>query len=71
MKNKQAPNLWNLGPSHQDGTLLADVFKNSVEIDGTWYPARPLGLDTLSNRIRLAWLVFTGKCDAIKWPGDQ
>lgn len=35
-------------------------------------PARPLGTCyTLSKRIRAAWLVFTGRADAVIWPGDQ
>jgi len=32
-----------------------------------WMPARPLGLDTLSSRLRLAWAVFTGRADALFW----
>lgn len=39
---------------------------------GNWRPARPLpyyfaGLGNLRNRLRCAWLVFTGKCDALRW----
>ncbi|MBN22697.1 MAG: hypothetical protein CL678_15540 [Bdellovibrionaceae bacterium] len=36
-----------------------------------WVPARPLGYPSLRNRIRIAWMVFTGKADAIVWPGNQ
>ena len=39
-----------------------------TEIDGQWVPARPLGFYSLWHRIRCAWLVFTGKADALKWP---
>jgi hypothetical protein len=35
---------------------------------GEWVPARPYGLYSLSNRFRLAWMVFTGKADALRWP---
>lgn len=36
-----------------------------------WVPARPMHLDTIPNRLKAAWLVFTGKADAVVWPGDQ
>lgn len=36
-----------------------------------WVPARPEGLYSIGNRIKAAWLVFTGKADAVIWPGDQ
>lgn len=39
--------------------------------DGTWVPARPVGLYSLRGRFRIAWLVFTGRADAFRWPGDQ
>lgn len=64
---KKAPNLWTLKglENHQD------VVGIETEQGGKWVPARPLGLDTLPNRIKLAWAVFTGKYDALKWPGGQ
>lgn len=37
----------------------------------TWVPARPVHYDTIKNRLKAAWLVFTGKADAVVWPGDQ
>jgi hypothetical protein len=30
-------------------------------------PSRPLGLDTFPARFKAAWLVFTGKADAVTW----
>ena len=64
---KQAPNSWTLKElqNHQD------IIGCSVEINGEWLPARPLGLDTLSNRFKLAWQVFIGKTDTVRWPGGQ
>lgn len=57
----KAPNIWTLRD-------LIDHHHNvSVEIDGKWVPARPLGL----YRLRAAWLVFTGRADAVSWPGGQ
>lgn len=35
---------------------------------GDYEPARPHGLYSLRNRIRLAWMVFTGEADALLWP---
>lgn len=34
-----------------------------------WTPARPMGWQGLGLRLRLraAWLVFTGKADAVRW----
>lgn len=61
----KAPNLWTLKELQQN------VNNNQTHISGRWIPARPLGLDTLSNRFKLAWQVFAGKYDAVKWPGNQ
>jgi hypothetical protein len=47
------------------------TWNSDAELNGKWVPARPLGLDTLANRIRLAWLVFMGKADALIWPENQ
>lgn len=33
-----------------------------------WHPVRACGLDTLTSRFYLAWLVFTGRADALLWP---
>ena len=35
---------------------------------GQWCPVRPLGYPSIKYRIKAAWLVFTGKADAIIWP---
>lgn len=32
-----------------------------------WVLARPLSCGGLFTRIGLAWKVFTGECDALKW----
>lgn len=42
-----------------------------VGIGGKWYPARPIGFFSLTYRIKAAWLVFTGKADALLWPAGQ
>ena len=39
--------------------------------DGRWVPARPEGYFLFWNRVKYAWMVFTGKADIVIWPGDQ
>lgn len=36
---------------------------------GQWEMARPLGLQgiLLMHRLRIAWLIFSGRMDAVKW----
>lgn len=44
---------------------LIDSYKNSqTQIDGKWFIARPLK-GPFINRIKDAWKVLTGKCDAV------
>lgn len=38
--------------------------------DGSWPPARPLPYETMFGRWKAAWLVFTGRADALVWPGQ-
>lgn len=38
---------------------------------GDYAPARPMGFYSLGSRIRLAWAVFTGRADALFWPGQM
>ena len=35
---------------------------------GDYEPARPYGIYSLRNRLRLAWMVFKGEADALRWP---
>jgi len=42
-----------------------------TEINGKYVPARPEGFVSIHHRIHCAWLVFTGKADAIIWPEGQ
>lgn len=41
--------------------------ENHVCIGGKWVDARPEGYHSFWNRLKVTWLVFTGKCDALKW----
>jgi len=65
MMNK-APTIYTL-----ERLLKTAVEGTEAEIDGKWVPARPLGYYSIKHRIKAAWLVFTGKADAVTWPGDQ
>lgn len=40
--------------------------------DGRWVAARPYGWQGLSvkARLRAAWMVFTGRWDALRWEGQ-
>lgn len=39
--------------------------------DGRWVPARPLPWESsIFGRFKAAWLVFTGRADAVTWPGQ-
>ena len=64
---RKAPNLWTL-------RNLVDHINSgcqSVDKDGKWYPARPIGFFSSWYRLKLAWGVLTGKYDVLKWPGNQ
>jgi hypothetical protein len=43
----------------------------AAKIDGRYVTARPVGLQTVFGRFHCAWLVFTGRADALTWPGGQ
>ena len=51
--------------------VLTSTKENAAQIAGQWIPARPLGFSSWSYRIKAAWLVFTGKADALIWPANQ
>jgi hypothetical protein len=39
-----------------------------IPVSCKWVAARPLGRSgPFWHRFKLAWLVFTGKCDVLKW----
>lgn len=44
----------------------------SMSKDGkNWYPARSEGYPSILQRFRCAWMVFTGRADALIWPGQE
>lgn len=58
----KSPNVYNL-----KNLIFTTAIKQEtmIEIDGKWVPARPLGYPGLKHRFKVAWLVFTGKADAV------
>ena len=61
---KKAPAIWKL--NDLVGYAMSGHHHAQVK-PGLWVPARPLGLDSIKNRLKCAWLVFTGKCDVVEW----
>ena len=62
----KSPNAW------QVSRLLQWCSQCSTCIDGRYMPARPIGGGIGPFwRMRQAWAVFTGKADALYWPGGQ
>ena len=62
---KKAPNILRFEDvdSHHGQT--------EAQINGKWVPARPIGYFSFRWRLKLAWMVFTGKADAFVWPEGQ
>ena len=48
---------------------LAMVGSNETQLpNGQWVPARAEPFYSATQRWRAAWLVFTGRADALVWP---
>jgi hypothetical protein len=50
--------------------LLEHCAQTKALISGKWVPARPL-IQPFIVRLRAAWLVMTGRADAVIWPEKQ
>ena len=53
--------------------LLRGIERHSAQAQvspGVWVPARPLRVGGFLQRIMAAWLVFSGKADAVLWRGQ-
>lgn len=62
---RRYPTLWRLTD------LLDCTRRAAVAVDDTYLPARPMGLASLSNRLWCAYVVLTGRADAVMWPEDE
>jgi hypothetical protein len=52
-------------------TVLRIAATCKVQAAGHWVPARPEGFASWRYRVKAAWMVFTGKADALVWPVGQ
>lgn len=43
----------------------------STVIDNQVVPARPMGMCSILNRVKMAWKVFCGTGDVLIWPKGQ
>jgi len=51
------------------GKYLA-MHEELAKVNNQWVTARPVGYPSLIRRFKFAWMVFTGKADAVIWPGQ-
>jgi hypothetical protein len=61
--------------SHPTIRNVVDVVRDAQRIqcglrDGRYVPARSEGSSIVNSRVKAAWLVFTGKADALIYPGQ-
>jgi hypothetical protein len=55
-----------------DELVNSNVSTKCYTPDGErWLPARCLHYCSFYDKIKLAWMVFTGRADAFIWPEDQ
>ena len=52
-------------------TAVKSAETTQTGINGRWVAASPLGFPSLVYRVKAAWLVFTGKADALTWEEGQ
>lgn len=50
-----------------DEALARNMLNVRINIDDAWVPCRPEPFWALPERWRAAWLVLTGRADALKW----
>ena len=62
---KQVPHVY-----RSEDLISGDADLAQMEtLSGKWIPCRPTGFQGLFffKRLAVAWKVFTGECDALKW----
>lgn len=60
--------MYKYHPNLISSLAMHNLVDSQSEIDGSWQPARPISYPSLIERLRLTWLVFTGKADVLIWP---
>jgi hypothetical protein len=53
-------------------SIIENASQNQARVPPgmAWVPARPCGYPSFWHRLKAAWLVFTGKADALRWDGQ-
>jgi hypothetical protein len=51
----------------QVSNLLDHAFTVVRRVNDGWVPCRPIGRTDIKHRLKAAWLVFTGRADAVTW----
>ena len=62
---EKAPNIYELEQ------VIKSAANTHTVIDEKWVPARPYGYHSWRGRLKAAWMVFSGKADALVWPNGQ
>lgn len=65
---KRDPAIIQMTPSWVD--QIANPTCQAGLPDGRWVPARPIGFQSIWERFRATWLVWSGQADALIWPGQ-
>lgn len=58
------------GIRHADQMIASAGQEKAGLKDGRWVEARPLGYSSFRHRCYCAWLVFTGRADALIYEGQ-
>lgn len=51
-------------------SVIIDASETSVCVNGKYVPARSYAWPSTWRRFKYAWMVFTGKADALIWEGQ-
>ncbi len=65
---EKSPNIYAI---HSIRDMIQSPTQCTVFLGGQHHMARPIGDRYLKTRLRAAWLVFTGRADAVVWGGGQ
>lgn len=61
------PSIIRMTPQWVQGLHQCQASKDGKK----YYPARSVGFSSIPHRIKAAWLVWTGRADALIWPNGQ
>lgn len=67
---KQLPNIIDVEEVVRSAATCSAAVRSLSPLGLRYVPARPLGWQSWTMRWKAAWLVFTGRADALTWPGQ-